>query len=73
QKQGIKVILLEDRALAHASRIANDYLAVHHIKKLDWPGHSPDVNASEHAWPWIRRHITTDHPQSTCEQQCEQQ
>ncbi|KAK7177463.1 hypothetical protein PSPO01_16491 [Paraphaeosphaeria sporulosa] len=40
---------------------------------MEWPGHSPDVNASEHAWPWIRRHITKEMPQSTCEEECRQQ
>ncbi|KAB2099601.1 hypothetical protein AG0111_0g12098 [Alternaria gaisen] len=58
-------ILLEDRAPAHSSRISNDYLKIEQIDKLSWPGHSPDVNASEHAWPWIRRHITKDFQPST--------
>ncbi|KAK7178253.1 cAMP-regulated phosphoprotein family protein [Paraphaeosphaeria sporulosa] len=43
------------------------------IERMEWPGHSPDVNASEHAWPWIRRHITKEMPQSTCEEECRQQ
>ncbi|KAF1967057.1 hypothetical protein BU23DRAFT_367887, partial [Bimuria novae-zelandiae CBS 107.79] len=51
------VVLLEDSAPAHTSRIAKDYLSTYKIDRLEWPGHSPDVNASEHAWPWIRRHI----------------
>ncbi|KAF1966789.1 hypothetical protein BU23DRAFT_661561, partial [Bimuria novae-zelandiae CBS 107.79] len=50
-----------------------DYLSVHQIERLPWPGHSPDVNASEHAWPWIRRHITKEMPQSTCEDECRRQ
>lgn len=58
-------ILLEDGAPAHSSRIATDYLNTEKIDKLSWLGHSPDVNASEHAWPWIRRHITKDFQTST--------
>lgn len=58
-------ILPEDGAPAHTSRIANDYLSTERIDKLSWPGHSPEVNASEHAWLWIRRHITHDFQPST--------
>jgi hypothetical protein len=58
QAQGVDVLLLEDGAPPHKSRISNDYLDVHFIEKISWPGHSPDVNASEHAWPWQRRYIT---------------
>ncbi|EMD58223.1 hypothetical protein COCSADRAFT_351291 [Bipolaris sorokiniana ND90Pr] len=56
--RGIQCILLEDGAPPHKSRIANDYLNVQGIEKMVWPGHSPDINASEHDWPWIRRHVT---------------
>jgi transposase len=65
-------ILLEDGAPAHISRIANDYLHTEQVDKLSWPGHSPEVNASEHAWPWIRRHITKNYPLSGTIDQCEQ-
>ena len=71
--QGVEVILLEDGAPAHNSKIAKDYLSVHKIQRMEWPGHSPDMNASEYAWPWIRRHITKEMPQSTCEKECRQQ
>jgi len=70
---GRNPILLEDGAPAHQSRIANDFLDVNLINKLDWPGHSPEINAEEHAWPWIRRHITKDFAPSTCEDQCRSQ
>ncbi|KAF2025114.1 hypothetical protein EK21DRAFT_93516 [Setomelanomma holmii] len=55
KKRGIKCILLQDGALAHKSRIAHDYLTIQHVERLWWPGHSPEVNATEHAWPWIRQ------------------
>ncbi|KAF1976469.1 hypothetical protein BU23DRAFT_596891 [Bimuria novae-zelandiae CBS 107.79] len=72
-EQGIKCILLQDGAPAHKSRIAQDYLILQHIERLWWPGHSPEVNASEHAWPWIRRHVTKDFSPSCNEKQCEKQ
>lgn len=73
QHQGIICKLLEDGAPAHESRIANDYLTVERVEKIAWAGHSPDVNASEHAWPFIRKHVTKNYTQSRTEQQCERQ
>jgi hypothetical protein len=40
---------------------------------MAWPGHSPDVNASEHAWPWLRRHVTRQFTPSCTPQHCQQQ
>jgi hypothetical protein len=73
ESQGIECNLLQDGAPAHKSRIARDYLTVEHVAWLWWPGHSPDVNASEHAWPWIRCHVTCDHKPSCNTKECEQQ
>ena len=49
KSQGVACYLLEDGAPPHKSRIANDYVQVQKIEKMAWPGHSSDVNASEHA------------------------
>lgn len=73
QHQGLECKLLEDGAPAHKSRIANDYLTVEKISKIWWAGHSPDVNATEHAWPIMRKHVTKQFTPSRTEQQCEQQ
>lgn len=67
------VLLLEDRAPAHSSKFDEEFLAVKYISKLPWPGHSPDVNAEEHAWPWIRRHITKDFEPSRSKDECKAQ
>jgi hypothetical protein len=66
-------ILLEDGAPAHTSRIANDYLRTEEIDKLSWPGHSPEINAIEHAWPWMRRHISKNYLLSETVEQCKHQ
>lgn len=71
--EGITCLLLEDGAPPHKSRIANDYLQVQKIEKMAWPGHSPDVNASEHAWPWLRSHVTKQFTPSCNQEQCRQQ
>jgi hypothetical protein len=73
EKKGVKCLLQQDGAPAHRSRILNDLLIVEHIERLWWPGHSPEVNASEHAWPWIRRHITKEFSPSCNSKQCEDQ
>jgi hypothetical protein len=73
QKGKTDLLLLEDSAPAHISRFDTKFLDVNGIKKLCWPGHSPDVNAEEHAWPWIRRHITNDFEPSRNEDECELQ
>ena len=51
KEKGIRCLLLQDGALAHKSRISRDYLTVERIKWMWWPAHSPEINASEHAWP----------------------
>ena len=73
KKQGVKCYLLQDGAPAHKSRIARDYLILQHVEMLWWPGHSPEINASEHAWPWIRRHVTKQFTPSCTETECERQ
>lgn len=73
KSQGIPCTLLEDGAPPHKSRIANDYLRVERIEKMSWPGHSPDVNASEHAWPWIRTHVTKQFTPLCTPTQCKEQ
>lgn len=35
-----------------------------------WPSKPPDINASEHPWPWIRRHVTQDFHPSRNEEMC---
>ncbi|KAF1947024.1 hypothetical protein EJ02DRAFT_489452 [Clathrospora elynae] len=49
KQHGTNCKILEDGAPAHKSRIANDYLTVEKVGKIEWVGHSPDLNASEHA------------------------
>jgi len=73
KNQGITCYLLEDGAPPRKSRIENDYLQVQKVEKMAWPGHCPDVNASEHAWPWLRRHVTKQFTPSCTPEQCRQQ
>jgi len=70
KKLGKKPILLEDGAPAHSSKIATEFLEVLKIEKILWVSNLLDLNAAEHAWPWIRRHITKDFGLLTCEKSC---
>jgi transposase len=72
KKEGREVFVLEDNAPAHRSDFDNHFFKLSDVKKMLWPANSPDANAIEHAWPWIRQHITTDFPQSTNEEELEQ-
>ncbi len=65
KNQGRDVYVLKDNAPAHRSDIDNHYFNMSDVAKLLWPPNSPDANAIEQAWPWLRRHITKDFPHST--------
>lgn len=73
EKRGIQCILQQDGAPTHKARISRGLLIVEKIDRLWWPGHSPEVNASGHAWHWIRRHVTKDFTPSCNEKECEKQ
>ena len=40
-------IYLRDGAPCHKSRLAHQFLDSQHVKVLDWPGNSPDLNPNE--------------------------
>lgn len=73
EERGVRCILQQDGAPAHKARISRDFLIVEHVDRLWWPGHSPEVNAIEHAWPGIRRHVTKEFTPSCTESECESQ
>ncbi|BCR99663.1 uncharacterized protein AKAW2_50005S [Aspergillus luchuensis] len=53
-------IILEDGAPAHRHHFQNTVYSIFGIQKiLDWPGNSPDLNAIEAAWPWMKRRTTS--------------
>ncbi|KAF2178909.1 hypothetical protein K469DRAFT_597746, partial [Zopfia rhizophila CBS 207.26] len=61
---------LEDGAPAHTSRFDEEFHAVNKIKKMCWPGYSPDISTEEYAWSWIRRLIAKDFEPSRTEKEC---
>ncbi len=73
RKEGRNVVVIEDNAPAHRSDIDNHFFKMSDVVKLLWPPNSPDANAIEQAWPWLRLHITKDFPPSTTVEECERQ
>lgn len=73
KKKGVECVLLQDGAPAYKSRILREYLIVERIEWMLWASHSPEANASEHAWPWMRRYITKDFTPSCTQDECKQQ
>lgn len=73
RQRGVPIEVLEDGAPAHVSKFDTEYMHTNGINKLLWPGNSPDINASEHAWSYMRYHISRDYPTSTTKDQCAQQ
>ncbi|CBF87508.1 hypothetical protein AN9381.2 [Aspergillus nidulans FGSC A4] len=50
----------EDSAPAHCHRIQQHVYKAEDVQKiLDWPGNSPDLNAIEPCWAWMKKRTTS--------------
>ncbi|KAL6352059.1 hypothetical protein LRP88_14872 [Fusarium phalaenopsidis] len=58
QKERPGTIVQEDKAPAHNHHAQQRVYDLHNIRRLLWCGNSPDLNAIEPAWPYLKR-ITT--------------
>lgn len=57
KESGRPILVMEDGAPAHTSKYNREVFEAWKIQKLLWPPKSPDLNAIEHAWAWIRRSL----------------
>jgi hypothetical protein len=51
-------LVQEDKAPAHAHQHQQVVFDLAGVSRLLWPGNSPDLNAIEPAWPWMKRYTT---------------
>ena len=51
-------LVQEDNAPAHAHHAQADIFSFHEVKRLLWPGNSPDLNMIEPCWPGMKRRTT---------------
>ena len=58
QKDRPNTQVMEDNAPAHASRHQRLVYSLAKVLRLLWPGNSPDLNAIEPCWPWMKRKTT---------------
>lgn len=47
-------IYMHDNARPHTSKIVKRFLESDHVKVLDWPSHSPDMNLIENIWKLMK-------------------
>jgi transposase len=59
QKERPDTLVQEDGAPAHAHEHQAPVYSLFGIARLIWPGNSPDLNAIEPCWPWMKKTITS--------------
>jgi len=59
------LILQQDNARSHTSRVATSYLREKNVTSITWPARSPDLAPIEHLWDIIQRHLTDNFPVPT--------
>jgi transposase len=57
-KERLKTVVQEDKAPAHDHYIQRYVYSKEGVERLLWPGNSPDLNAIEWCWAWMKRRTT---------------
>ena len=58
------LIFMHDDATYHWLKIVKQFLTENHIKILDWPGNSPDLNSIENLWSKMKDLVSQKQPGS---------
>jgi transposase len=52
-------VFMHDNAPCHTSASVKEWLKAQHVKVLDWPANSPDMNPIEHVWKYLEKRVRT--------------
>ena len=71
--QTAPLVVFWDNAPAHGGNALRDYLRTPklHLRLVRLPAYSPDFNADEHIWAWVREEITANTCFGTAAKVCE--
>lgn len=54
----LDTVIQEDKAPSHDSQYQLEIFSLYEVIRLLWPGNSPDLNAIEPTWNWMKRKTT---------------